>query len=479
MAEILDFGIDPARMFYNFVKDFKLFGGGGGLGDPVPLTPEDELASAWNYADDFQYGEDGEGQDMIYVDLLQKANDLGLLDQYIQFAPQTSVDTFNSLSPDYPKMTAEQIQSAYGAVDEIIRRVTSGQIDEEQGKSGVMGVLDAIGIPYDKETLEYLGGLNDKDGILSKRVTITENPNEAVAGGAAPASGEIVDSVLGGGGGGSSSGGSSGGSQGDGSTPTSGTDDSQPGTEEQWVYMGDGIFKNTQTGQETFYEPATTNPAYEVGGTYSQALPEDTTPGTTSPGETDNTGPFDITDIVDWVYQGNGVFKRPNGDTANISDYPGFEVPDGINVGDTVTVDDTGTIVKVPDTGTGPGTGPGDGPGDGPDDGPGAGPGTGPGTVTNTSTTNNTVNNSTTNTSTTNTTNTTNNTYSTTNTYSTINDIFNDLGQTINDNRSTNVALMAMGRPQSTIAEIFKPEIRRLQKADISDYLALSRNRRV
>jgi len=212
----------------------------------------------------------------------------------------------------------------------------------------------------------------------------------------------VVDISESGSGGGAGESGDTGGDAGAAQPPT---ETSDPAAEENnWEYLGDGVFKHVETG-ESVQETITGEDPYIVGDTYSgpsSGSAEDTTDpsevidiisdileDTTaeSPVSSDPIITYDPTTVTDpatgtadtGTATGDGTGTRTGtGDTAGTGDTTGTGAGggDATGTGDG-TGDDTGTGSG---SGTGDGTGSGDGSGDGDGDGEGEGEGEGIGT---------------------------------------------------------------------------------------------------
>lgn len=192
MSEVIPIGVDPFRTFYDFVKDFSLFHSSPDYPSFDELEPEQQRDILWNtwqrqIADrpEDTEGWGAESPEMLY-DLYQKIKETGaeppeeLVDDLLNNPLGADFD----LTEEYPALTEGQVAVLSDATQEVYRRVDAGEYDWEQAREAIGRILDSVGVPYDPDSLRVEGGgISDNGGLISNRYVITENPDEAVAGG--------------------------------------------------------------------------------------------------------------------------------------------------------------------------------------------------------------------------------------------------------------------------------------------------------
>ena len=204
-----------------------------------------------------EQGVEGEGELERMMDAFRQVRDLGdeqTLEQMMNNPllrnelAEGGFDTFFTTGKK-AKITEGQLDVLTEAFNTIIKGVEDGIYTQEQATDGIAQIMSDVGIDYDRESLQVIGGLSDDYGLISRRWEITDEVGDAAGGGATKPASEIVESVMGGA---SSGGEGAGGGQG---APGS-------GGEPRWVYDAqNGVFVSTVNDGERFiprqgsYEP--------------------------------------------------------------------------------------------------------------------------------------------------------------------------------------------------------------------------------
>lgn len=381
---------------FDYGPDINLEGGGSGTPNDSATSGDDVVSEIWNQMTPAQKAEWQAIQDswangqQTHEDLVNK------IQREAQLLANAAVDA--GMGQDAVASILNSTHAAYGV-----------ETDFNQGNIEWTNILGDVAYPSVRSNTD--SGLVDYSTLDA-------------GGGSSVSTTDVLASVLGGLG---TLGRSSGGSSSSGGSPDVGTGgstdtppDTNPGTEADYRYEGDGIFTHLPSGTQVLvdgYDPA--NDVYVPGDIYSGPASPGDAPGTIVTGDgtdvgdgtgdtdgglppvivmpsPDTGGGGDSEPVVD-TGDGSGVGTGDTtvGDEVDISpppvvDVPGTPdpgdptdvgVPDGVDIPDNPTnpvgpTDVVGVtppgVVGLPGgagPGSGPGTGPGTGPGDGEDDG--------------------------------------------------------------------------------------------------------------